>query len=83
VVVPLSTALRSRFAGSETAFVPGQLLRGKEEFSQAASVHAEALSENLDFLELHTKKQTIEGFVFAEKSEQQSRPLPPDLCGHF
>src|ERR1700674_3650393 len=51
----LNKALKASFAGPETGFVMGELLRQQNEFRQAASVYAEVLREDPDFPELHTK----------------------------
>src|ERR1700720_3448500 len=51
----LSRALESSFAGPETGFVMGEVLRRKEEFRQAAEVYAEVLRQDPDFPEVHTK----------------------------
>lgn len=55
----LSKALKASFAGPETGFVMGELLRQQEEFPQAAAVYAEVLREDPDFPELHTKVSYI------------------------
>ena len=51
----LSRALESSFAGPETGFVMGEVLRRKEEFRQAAQVYAEVLHQDPDFPQVHTK----------------------------
>jgi tetratricopeptide (TPR) repeat protein len=51
----LSRALESSFAGPETGFVMGEVLRRKEEFQRAAQVYAEVLHQAPDFPQVHTK----------------------------
>jgi TolA-binding protein len=51
----LSRALESSFAGPETGFVMGEVLRRKKEFRQAAEVYAEVIHQDPDFPEVHTK----------------------------
>jgi tetratricopeptide (TPR) repeat protein len=53
--VELSLALESSFAGPETGFVMGEVLRRKEEFRQSAQVYAEVLHQDPDFPQVHTK----------------------------
>ena len=55
----LSKALKASFAGPETGFVMGELLRQQSEFQQAASVYAEVLREDPNFPEAHTKVSFI------------------------
>lgn len=51
----LSIAIKTSFAGPETGFVMGELLRAKGEWRLAAAVYAEVLREDADFPEVHTK----------------------------
>ena len=53
--VELTRALESSFAGPETGFVMGEVLRRKEEFQRAAQVYAEVLHQDPDFPQVHTK----------------------------
>src|SRR5579864_681753 len=55
----LSKALKASFAGPETGFVMGELLRQQREFPQAASVYAEVLRQDPNFPEAHTKASYI------------------------
>lgn len=55
----LSKALKTSFAGPETGFVMGELLRQQREFPQAASVYAEVLRQDPNFPEAHTKASYI------------------------
>ncbi len=55
----LSKALKGSFAGPETGFVMGELLRQQLEFQQAASVYAEVLREDPNFPEAHTKASFV------------------------
>ena len=55
----LSTALKSSFAGPETGFVMGELLRQKGQWQQAAAVYTEVLREDASFPEVHTKLSYI------------------------
>ena len=55
----LSKALKASFAGPETGFVMGELLRRQNEFAQAAAVYAEVHRQNPEFPELHTKVSYI------------------------
>jgi tetratricopeptide (TPR) repeat protein len=57
----LSRALKSSFAGPETGFVMGDLLRRQSDFPQAAAVYAEVLREDATFPEVHTKASFILG----------------------
>jgi tetratricopeptide (TPR) repeat protein len=55
----LSKALKASFAGPETGFVMGELLRQQEDFRQAASVYGEVLREDPNFPEVHTKASFV------------------------
>jgi tetratricopeptide (TPR) repeat protein len=58
-ITQLSSALKSSFAGPETGFVMGEVLRQKEEYAAAAQVYAEVLREDASFPEAHTKASYI------------------------
>ncbi len=55
----LTKALKASFAGPETGFVMGELLRQQEEFQQAASVYGEVLRQDVNFPEAHTKASFV------------------------
>ncbi len=55
----LSQALKASFAGPETGFVMGELLRQKGDIEKAAEVYGEVLRQDGNFPEAHTKASYI------------------------